>query len=717
MAGERILVVDDEPAVLDACTRALTRRRYEVHAAAGGAEAMRRLDQEHFDLLLTDIKMPDVDGLELVDYARELDPDLPCVVLTGHGTLDTAIDSIRVGVSGFVVKPFTLQELMRAVDIPIEKARLARENIRLKALVPLFNVSNTLESGFDFEALYESVLTAAREGIRADACRLVLAPAHPPFLNAPVAVALASGDSALDPLAAVATAATAWWPIVAQYFAQRTEPLILTGPEVHRSLAQAPDGPPTDERDAAIAALHAAGMREGIVLGLVANGQVLGALLMHQPSLPTMRSGDAGAQFNESDREWLGILGTLAGAALLRAQLVGERAASEQRLQTLFDAAACGLLSIDATGRILDTNRMAEHILGLPLGHMHGRPVTSVFQLVREDGSAVSNGEHPARKAVESTQAVRGAVLQVNRPDGQRRWLQIDAAPALTPDGTLVQVVVSFVDVTEQKQGEEQRLALAREQVARIQAETAVRARDEFLSVAAHELKTPIASLRLAAQILSRELEPTLDPERSHKLSDIIVEQSTKIARLVEQLLDSSRVDAGKLKLQRADTDIEALVENVASTARTHSDKHTIAVHVPASPVRAWVDSLRIEQVLWNVVDNALKYSPFGGVIDITVQQPIRDWVQLEVRDRGLGIAPDKLRRVFERFYQAGDTGDASSMVGLGLGLYISRQIVELHGGEISIESPPDGGTRVIVTLPVGLDGQAGEGTGERAQP
>lgn len=714
MAGERILVVDDEPTVLDACARALTRRRYEVRTAAGGAEAMKRLDQEHFDLLLTDIKMPDVDGLQLVDYARELDPDLPCVILTGHGTLDTAIDSIRVGVSGFVVKPFTLQELMRAVDIPLEKARLGRENIRLKALLPLFKVSHTIESGSDFEALYEAMLTAAREGLRADACRLVLAPANAPSLDAPVAVAVATGDSTHDALAAVTTAAADWWPIVARYFARRTDPLILGSPEVDRSLARTPDGPPTDERDAASAALHRAGMREGIVLGLIASGHVLGVLLIHEPSLPTTRPGDAGAQLTQSDRDWLGILGTLAGAALLRAQLVSERAASEEQLRTLFDAAACGLLSVDATGRIFDANPMAEHILGQPTGEMHGHSVTAMFKLVREDGSPLSNGEHPATRVLETTQPVRGAVAQASRPDGQRRWLQIDAVPVLTADGTLIQVVVSFVDVTEQKKAEEQRLMLAREQAARIQAETAVRARDEFLSVAAHELKNPIASLRLAAQMLSRELEPSSELERSRKLSDVLADQSTKISRLVEHLLDISRVDAGKLELERADTDITALIESVASTARTHSEKHTIVVHAPSRPVRAWVDPLRIEQVLWNLVDNALKYSPFGGVVDISVQQPIRDWVHLEVRDRGLGIAPDKVRRVFERFYQAADKGDVRSIAGLGLGLYISRQILELHGGEISIESPPDGGTRVIVTLPIGLDDP--EQTSERAQ-
>jgi DNA-binding NtrC family response regulator len=169
MTGERILVVDDEPTVLDACVRALSRGRFEVYAAAGGAEAMSRLNGEAFDLLLTDIKMPAIDGLELVRHARQVDPDLPCVVLTGHGTLDAAIESIRLGVSGFVVKPFTLQALMRAVEAPLEKARLARENIRLKALVSLFEVSHTLGREHAFEALYHAVLTAAGDGIRADA--------------------------------------------------------------------------------------------------------------------------------------------------------------------------------------------------------------------------------------------------------------------------------------------------------------------------------------------------------------------------------------------------------------------------------------------------------------------------------------------------------------------------------------------------------------------
>src|SRR5919204_2851140 len=145
MAGERILVVDDERSVLDACARALTRHGYEVRAAGGGAEALELLGAETFDLLLTDVKMPDIDGLELLRRASALDPHLTVVVLTGHGTIDIAIESIKLGVRGFVLKPFTLQELAEVIADALEKTRQAQEHIRLSALVPLFEARKQAE--------------------------------------------------------------------------------------------------------------------------------------------------------------------------------------------------------------------------------------------------------------------------------------------------------------------------------------------------------------------------------------------------------------------------------------------------------------------------------------------------------------------------------------------------------------------------------------------
>ena len=134
MANERILVVDDEPTVRRACVRTLTRRGYDVYTAAGGHEALELLRSTGYDLLVTDIRMPGMGGLELLRLARELDPQLLAVILTGYGTVEICTTSIQLGVSGFVAKPFTLQDLTETVGNAFDKARMTRENARLKAL-------------------------------------------------------------------------------------------------------------------------------------------------------------------------------------------------------------------------------------------------------------------------------------------------------------------------------------------------------------------------------------------------------------------------------------------------------------------------------------------------------------------------------------------------------------------------------------------------------
>ena len=233
------------------------------------------------------------------------------------------------------------------------------------------------------------------------------------------------------------------------------------------------------------------------------------------------------------------------------------------------------------------------------------------------------------------------------------------------------------------------------------EAQEAIRARDEFLSVAAHELKTPITSMRLSAQSLLRRLdkEGILDPQRVRQAMHLMDQQSDKLSRLIAQLLDIARIEAGRLTITREVTDLTRLVETVAATAQTRSTQHTLIVDTVPS-VKGAVDPLRLEQVLINLIDNAFKYSPAGGRIEIGLSLPSPDLVRLTVRDWGTGIPPEKRAQIFNRFYQ----GDASHHAGgMGLGLYISRQIVELHGGQIEAEFPPDGGTCFVVSLPTGL--------------
>jgi len=276
-------------------------------------------------------------------------------------------------------------------------------------------------------------------------------------------------------------------------------------------------------------------------------------------------------------------------------------------------------------------------------------------------------------------------------PTGALTWLASAARPAYSvPDLSLAQDLA-------------RRCALAVDN-ARLyrEARVAVSIRDEFLSVAAHELKTPLTSLRGYAQLLGREFDKghVANPDRARRAAMTIQIQSDKLARLVAQLLDISRIQSGKLAIERKEADLSQLVRDIVDGARSQLKEHTLVAHLPVE-LTLLIDPLRIEQVVTNLIDNAIKYSPEGGQIDVALTtRPDAESVQLMVRDHGVGVPLEHRAYIFDRFYQAHAGGPLTSMAGMGLGLYISRQIVELHGGTIEAEFPADGGARFVVTLP-----------------
>jgi signal transduction histidine kinase len=263
-------------------------------------------------------------------------------------------------------------------------------------------------------------------------------------------------------------------------------------------------------------------------------------------------------------------------------------------------------------------------------------------------------------------------------------------------------------EITERQRAEELlRSALAAEHHARLEAETALRVRDEFLTIAAHELRNPLACLSLHAQVAMRRLshDEHVDPARTEHSLRSISAQVTRLSRLLDRLLDVSRLGADDLTfhLQRRPTDLTGLVEQVTTSTRAWSDRHPIVLETPAS-LEVWVDPLRLEQVLANLLENAIKHSPHGAPIVVTLSLPTPGTVELSVGDRGIGIPIEARDRIFERFFQA-RSDDVTQ--GLGLSLYVSQKIVELHGGQIRADFPTEGGTRFVVTLPVGVEALA----------
>jgi PAS domain S-box-containing protein len=239
------------------------------------------------------------------------------------------------------------------------------------------------------------------------------------------------------------------------------------------------------------------------------------------------------------------------------------------------------------------------------------------------------------------------------------------------------------------------------EQRARKQAESAMRLRDDFLAIAAHELKTPITSLVGFAQLLSHRMAKTGEvdlPDLRRNLSTID-EQSARLARLVNNLFDVARIDTGELSIKPRPVDLAREVSATVASMRARANNHSITISGPEE-LAAQVDPQLFERLLTNLLDNAIRFSPEGGEIEVNISCPSPDEVRLAVRDHGLGIPPEKRAYLFDRFQQAHAESYTS---GLGVGLYLSRQITHLHGGRIEAEFPGDGGTRFLVTLPRAL--------------
>jgi signal transduction histidine kinase len=236
-----------------------------------------------------------------------------------------------------------------------------------------------------------------------------------------------------------------------------------------------------------------------------------------------------------------------------------------------------------------------------------------------------------------------------------------------------------------------------------LEAELAVRARDQFLSIASHELRTPVTTVRGYAQLLQRDLaRGALVRERVERAVEAIADSTDRLAHLTRDLLDLSRIRTGQLSLRPEPVDLVHLVETVAAPYRASlGETHRLRLELPEAPTPLVADGERLTQVLTNLLDNALKYSPDGGEVAVTLLAGERE-VRLRVRDDGIGVPAEALERIFQPFQRAANA-EASPMPGMGLGLFVCRSIVEGHGGRMWAESEGEGrGTTVVVVLPVG---------------
>jgi signal transduction histidine kinase len=247
-------------------------------------------------------------------------------------------------------------------------------------------------------------------------------------------------------------------------------------------------------------------------------------------------------------------------------------------------------------------------------------------------------------------------------------------------------------------EGERAKL-LVREQQARADAEAAVYVRDQFLSIASHELKTPLTSLLGNTQLLRRRAarDKTL-AEHNQQVLGVIEQQAIRLKKLIDALLDISRIQNGQLILSQQPIDLEALAQRMVREVQPILQQHTIEFAGLGAPLMVEGDELRLEQVLQNIIQNAVKYSPSGGTISVQVNAK-NGHAYVSISDQGIGIPQPALKQLFQRFYRA-ENAEARQISGMGVGLYLVKEIVKLHGGTIEVDSTEGVGSTFTIRLP-----------------
>jgi PAS domain S-box-containing protein len=280
-------------------------------------------------------------------------------------------------------------------------------------------------------------------------------------------------------------------------------------------------------------------------------------------------------------------------------------------------------------------------------------------------------------------------------------FFDLTIEPLLDANGAVVGVTGAAHDITARKLVENERAALLEsEQRAHAEAQEAVRMRDVFFSVAAHELKTPITSLLGNIQLIRRRAarEGFLN-ERDQRAFDVVNAQTLRLNRMVEALLDVSRLETGQLSLERRPLDVRRLVQQVIADSLPALSQHAIVYEPGNAELLVAGDALRLEQVLQNLIQNAVKYSPDGGDVLVRAWQD-GSTAYVAVTDQGIGIPAEAQERLFTRFYRAANV-NPQQISGMGIGLYVVKEIVTLHGGTVAVESIENNGSTFTICLPL----------------
>lgn len=672
----KIMVVDDTPQNLQLARFILQRENYTVIEASSATEALEVIQQNKPSLILSDIQMPGIDGYE---FCRRLkaDPEtqnIPFIFVTAFSrSTKEAARGLQIGADDYITRPFAPEELLARIGANVrihqaeEAARrqatiLARRN---RELALLNQIQQAVTASLNLDDVLDATMKQVQKVLKAEATSLWFVDRA----NDVLLLSAAFNDSAR----AIHGLRQPLYEGIPGYVVRSGQVFLSGDVQTHSEYKLSP----IDRNDYPI--------RSMLCVPLQVREQVIGVLqaVHHDPD-----------HFNQEDLKLLNAVGDAVTVAIENAWLFGqiqlfnqqlerkveartyELAREKEKTETILISIADGLLVIDHDNRIAMANRAAEELLKFNLSDTIGLSIdrdefnTPLWDFVRYVNA--------------QPDATYTATTDVTNPQNIESLLSIQAhsAKMLSPsDKSISGTVIVLRDIT------------ALQEVDRMKA--------RFMAGITHELKTPIAIMTLHTGSLLKY--KTLDEEKKLGMLQTIQRQAQLLERLVENILELSRLDSGTLRLQREPVDLLELTRQVVSELEPLARGKGLQLNFASTEkvVMIEADDNQLERVIRNLVDNAIKYTPQGGIkVSVTTNREASPHGEalLQVADTGIGLTKEQRDKLFERFYRA---DPSHNIPGTGLGLSIAKEITKRHNGDIAVESMPGQGSTFTVYLPL----------------
>jgi PAS domain S-box-containing protein len=666
----RLLIVDDESSVLQALHETLRKLGYETQECTSGAEALVALQSTEFDVLLCDIMMAGMDGIALLRAAHEIAPDVVGVLMTGKSSVESAVAALRAGAFDYVTKPLNLSTLLPVLTRALEFRRLRTENVQLREIVTVYELSTAMAFSLDSETILRKTAEAVLQACQADEVTIVLP--IPGGNEWYVAMALGEKQEPLIGQTVSLEQSIVGWVV------RHREPLVLQGGiQDPRFMSVMPR---TDIRSALTIPLVTGGRLVG-VMNINAIKRQYAFTLADQKAASIVASMAAPALVNTRLYQELEIRVqertaelTSTNEALRREVAERQRAEAavrreEEYFRSLTENALDLVALCDAKGLTRYISPSVHTMLGYQPDELTGR---SHLLFIHPD--ARSRVQEEFARLLETPGSITSIEYQVQHKDGSFRILEA-VMHNLLSNPAVGGVVINARDVTERKE--------------------ALRLKEEMVSVVSHELRSPLTSLRGFTELL---LTQQYSGEKQKQMLAIVHKESLRLNNLINDFLDMQRLQSGRMMYHFAAVELNPFLRETIALFAQQGGKHTIRLEVSSSLPPVYADADRIHQVLVNLLSNATKFSPHGGEILVGARSEgahVRVWVT----DHGLGIPRQEIPKLFHKFQRV-ERKETRGIGGTGLGLALVKQIIEAHHGAVGVESEIGKGSTFFLTLP-----------------